>query len=64
MKNKGLSLLMALCLVAGLAPMGIKANETADVWDGTADTSWYTGTETTYEIDSAEALAGLSKLAA
>lgn len=64
MKNKVLSLLMALCLVAGLAPMGIKANETADVWDGTADTSWYTGTETTYEIDSAEALAGLSKLAA
>ena len=48
MKNKVLSLLMALCLVAGLAPMGIKANETADVWDGTADTSWYTGTETTY----------------
>lgn len=62
MRKKFLSLLMALCLAMGLASMGIKANESVDVWDGTADISWYTGTEEVYEIDSAEALAGISQL--
>ena len=34
-----------------------------DVWDGTSDTSWYgDGTADSYEITSAAALAGLSKL--
>ncbi len=36
---------------------------TVSVWDGvTRDTSWYTGEETEYEIDSAAALAGLADL--
>ncbi len=37
----------------------------ADTWDGTADTAWYTTAEpgtTTFEIDTAEKLAGLAAL--
>lgn len=34
----------------------------ADVWDGSADTSWYNDSETEFVIKSAEQLAGLSKL--
>ena len=33
-------------------------------WDGTADTDWYKAEETVFDIASAEALAGVSKLAA
>ncbi len=35
---------------------------TPDVWDGTADTSWYVEGETEFEIYTAEQLAGLAKL--
>lgn len=35
----------------------------ADLWNGEADVSWYTGTETEYFIYTAEQLAGVSKLA-
>ncbi len=34
----------------------------AKAWNGTADTSWYNDTDTEFEIDSAEDLAGLAKL--
>lgn len=33
-----------------------------DVWDGTADTSWYNDTDTEFELNTAEQLAGLAKL--
>ena len=38
--------------------------QTTDIWDGTADTSWYTGheTESEYHITTAEQLAGLAQL--
>ncbi|MBQ8802657.1 MAG: hypothetical protein IJZ53_03340 [Tyzzerella sp.] len=32
------------------------------IWDGTADTSWYTGNAKTYELSTPEQLAGLAKL--
>ena len=32
------------------------------VWDGTADTSWYTGDKDSYDISTPEQLAGLAKL--
>ena len=35
---------------------------TVDVWDGSVDTSWYTGTDTYYEISNARQLAGLAQL--
>ena len=33
-----------------------------DTWDGTADTIWYTGDKTTYDISTAEQLAGIAEL--
>lgn len=35
---------------------------TTDTWDGTADTSWYNGTDTEFTIYTAEQLAGLAEL--
>ena len=35
---------------------------TADVWDGTADTSWYNENDTEFFLDTAEQLAGLAEL--
>ena len=35
-----------------------------DTWDGTSDTSWYSETENTFKMSTAEQLAGLSALAA
>ena len=32
------------------------------IWNGKADTSWYTGKKTSYDISTPEELAGLSKL--
>lgn len=39
-------------------------NAVGTVWDGRADTSWYNETDTSFEINSAEDLAGLSYLVA
>ncbi len=36
--------------------------ETADEWDGTADTSWYNETDTEFTLSTAEQLAGLAEL--
>ncbi len=48
---------------AGLQLPSVTASaESVHIWDGTADTSWYTGDKDTYEIYTAEQLAGLSKL--
>jgi len=38
--------------------------EIADLWDGTADTSWYNTTDKTFTISTAEQLAGISVLSA
>ncbi|MBO5014297.1 MAG: hypothetical protein J6C92_00655 [Bacteroidaceae bacterium] len=38
--------------------------EIMDVWDGTADTSWYNTTDKTFTLSTAEELAGLSVLSA
>lgn len=45
---------------AGLFPSS--AAEKAEVWDGTADTSWYNAEETSFTLTTAEELAGLSSL--
>ena len=47
-------LLAAFPLFASAAP--------ADTWDGTADTSWYTGGSSSYSLTTAEQLAGLASL--
>ena len=66
MKKKFLSLLLVLCFVMAFGSITALAAEgqTTDIWDGTADTSWYTGheTENEYHITTAEQLAGLAQL--
>ena len=66
MKNRRLlSVLLCALLCIGLIPAtAFAAEEEPDTWDGTADTSWYTGDKTEYDIGSAAALAGVSQLAA
>jgi|GEM_PF-1892793 len=51
MKKKFLSLLLVLCFVMAFGSITALAAEgqTTDIWDGTADTSWYTGHETENE---------------
>ena len=61
----GIILALALCL--SLMPIPGWAADVAgsvDTWNGTADTSWYTGHEsdTEYHITTAEQLAGLAQL--
>ena len=62
--KRWIGVLLCMLLCVGMLPtMAFAANE-ADAWDGTADTSWYTGSASEYDINSAEALAGVSQLAA
>ena len=64
-KKKMMSLLLAVCMVLTLMPTTALAEEsTVDTWDGSADTSWYTGHESDakYHITTAEQLAGLAQL--
>jgi len=58
----GILLCALLCI--GLLPTMAFAEESADAWDGTADTSWYEGNEDApeYHITTAEQLAGFSVL--
>lgn len=52
-----------LFTVFGTVPqLAVNAQEQSDDWDGTADTSWYVEGESAFTIDSAEELAGVSKL--
>lgn len=68
MRKRILSLCMALALCLGLLPAtalaadGGVSTTSVSGWDGTADTSWYTGHESDsdYTITSAAELAGLA----
>lgn len=63
MKKKMTGILLALCLIVGMLPVSSFAEErSADTWDGTADTSWYTAGATEYHLTTAEQLAGVAKL--
>lgn len=63
-------MLAAAVLVSGFPVGGVTAalakerKSLTDEWDGSADTSWYTGheNESVYEIYTAEQLAGMAKL--
>ena len=52
-------------LLTCLLPAGAFAENAADTWDGTADTSWYDANDVkaTYDITTAEQLAGLAEIA-
>ena len=65
MKRKLLGLLFSFCMAAALLPgTAFAAEEAADTWNGTADTSWYDPNDIKagYEILTAEELAGLALL--
>ena len=65
MKKRIGSLLLILALCFTLLPTAALATDnSADTWDGTADTNWYDGHEadTEYHITTAEQLAGLAQL--
>ena len=55
---------LALAMFTCLLPAGAFAEDAADTWDGTADTSWYDADPDadTFVLESAEDLAGLSQL--
>ena len=56
----GILLCTLLCI--GLLPTMAFAEESADAWDGTADTSWYSEEATEFHLTTAEQLAGFSVL--
>ncbi len=56
----GILLCALLCI--GLLPTMAFAEESADAWDGTADTSWYSEEATEFHLTTAEQLAGLAAL--
>lgn len=60
--RKVLSLILCVAMVMGT--MSFTAFAAADIWDGSADTSWYDAADvkTEYTIDSAAKLAGLAAL--
>lgn len=64
MKKRILGIALAICMMIFCVPMGVFAESAADVWDGMADTSWYTSTPdaSEYHISTAEQLAGLAQL--
>ena len=64
MKERILGIALAICMMIFCVPMGVFAESAADVWDGTADTSWYTSAPdaSEYHITTAEQLAGLAQL--
>ncbi|WP_346902617.1 LPXTG cell wall anchor domain-containing protein [Faecalicatena contorta] len=65
-KKRFAAALFSICLLASMLPgtgMAVFAQDSVrDAWDGTADTGWYDGTKTEYEISTAEELAGLAVL--
>lgn len=65
-KRKKLSaFLLSVVMVTAMLPMAVfAAEDTTDIWDGTADTSWYDPNDVkfSYEITTAEQLAGLANL--
>lgn len=57
-----LSIGMLFTVFGTVRPLAVNAQQQSDDWDGTADTSWYVEGESAFTIDSAEELAGVSKL--
>jgi hypothetical protein len=63
MKERILSLFLALILVIGLLPqITIPASAADDVWNGEVDTTWYDASATSFTITSAMQLAGLAQI--
>ena len=57
MKNVLKNLIVGVLIVASASVFAAPV-----IWDGTADTTWFTGNSGSYEINTAEQLAGLAKM--
>ena len=53
---------IAVIVLAAVVISRVSFANSTDVWDGTADTSWYSENMTSMEVTSAEQLAGIRKL--
>lgn len=63
MKTKRwIGILLCALLCVCMLPVTALASEEADVWDGTADTSWYNEQDDEFHLTTAEQLAGFSAL--
>lgn len=60
--KKIISLVLAISMALTVCIIPVNAKSTSKVWSGKADTSWYTGKEDSYDISTAEQLAGLATL--
>ena len=56
------ALLMAIVMAVTVFAVPTSAAKVQTVWDGSVDTSWYTGDKDQYDISTPAQLAGLSKL--
>lgn len=56
------SIILAFAIAVTAFVIPAEAASKTKVWNGKSDTSWYTGKKTSYDIDTPEELAGLSKL--
>ncbi|MEG1495854.1 MAG: S-layer homology domain-containing protein [Clostridiales bacterium] len=61
MKHKLLSFLILTMMICSFS-MGAAAADAPKPWDGSIDTSWYNGETTTFNLDTAEKLAGLAAI--
>ena len=64
-RNHFLSLLLVLAMMLSTVSLCIipaAAEGASDTWDGTADTTWYNDTDTTFTLTTAEQLAGLASI--
>lgn len=60
--KKVISLIMVMALALSMCTLPVNAAKASKVWDGSVDTSWYTGKKTSYNISTPSQLAGLAKL--
>ncbi|HAA25917.1 MAG TPA: hypothetical protein DCE11_07365 [Ruminiclostridium sp.] len=61
-RKKFLSFLLLAVLVLSMFPITAFAAGDPEIWNGTADTSWYDPSASEYTLTTAEELAGLAQL--
>ena len=63
--KKVLSLALILIMTLSMFAIGVSAKAgDSDKWDGSADKAWYDPSKTSFDISTAEQLAGMAELAA
>ncbi len=60
--KKIIALVVVAMLIVTVVPQAAFAASGTDIWDGNADTRWYTASDTEFTISTAEELAGLAEI--